>query len=593
MVSQGSRSAYRTIIVGAGSSSAKFIPEFCRIQSVENVRVTFIDHDWDQIEGLRRELDGLIDDGLIDSGALNTVLLEKPRSANANIRRTSEELGLSPDKIDWASDKANDNPPVIRVLTHIQWENIRSAIDAHIQRRPEGTPMRENRIVYVFGVTGMTSSTVAVEVSGMYRRYLDELAEDTAYLEAKEINHLGLALMSPTPEEGASVTASNIGQGYKVCSMLSDTLPAPDATVDERRSFPFDNLFLIDGSGFGGSTETNNQSNDEQRRNSAPFQKENDFSEWSANTLASLLYPRGEEEGSIDTVEILDNIRTYRNLALGRTGWTRDEIISVQDQMALDDFMKKKIQTPEPVSEVRKRLQSGEEDVTQQLETLRQALEDEKDAKEELDKHKSSIIRFINKGIDKESKYEDCVKNTDKAYEILKDMVRKRAENLDRQFTTRRFRLLWSTPSLQETIGLVNGQQPGNVLTNLVRLNPLARQLFRSERNVTLMHMLDPTENRQTKAKSINSWEIGPPAVRRALYFPLDEFNSAIMEDGKGASSTPYPLTGDMIYSMIVWEPADGRMMPRYYRDRPKSGDNLPGHKDAWPCARTSIAKVH
>ena len=51
MVFQGSDNIYRTIIVGAGSSSANFIPEFCRVQS-ENVRVTFMDHDLDQIERL-------------------------------------------------------------------------------------------------------------------------------------------------------------------------------------------------------------------------------------------------------------------------------------------------------------------------------------------------------------------------------------------------------------------------------------------------------------------------------------------------------------------------------------------------------------
>ena len=575
MVSQGSDNIYRTIIVGAGSSSANFIPEFCRVQS-ENVRVTFIDHDLDQIDGFERQMAGLI-----SPDAYNTVHLNKPEVAGSRFRNKFEELGFSYDRIDWDAESAPDTPPVIRILTQIQWDDIRRAIDYHIQKNPDGTPTAENRIIYVFGVTGMTSSTVAVEVSYMYKRRLIDWSRDLAAFRAREIIQIGLALMSPTPRLG--ISAYNIEQGYKVCSMLSDMMPGDDASAQERASFPFENLFLIDGSGFG--SEEQQDSDDGWQGDNAGRQDQSEFSEWSAETLAALLYPRGgSEEASIDTKEILGELRGFRSLALGRTGWSRDEIIAVHDQVALDDFLERGVETPEDISRVLEQLQGAEEDVTRELNILKDALAEEREAKEELDKFNSSISRFIRKGLDKENRYNECQKNTERTLDDLDGMVHKRAEKLDLQFKSRRLKFLWSTPTLDETIRLVKGQRPGSVLSNFGSLVSAEQQAFRSERDSTLRRMVDPATRHQTKTKSIKSWEIGPPAIRQLLQFPKEDFEAAIMENRTRVEVAEYDLTGDMLYSMVFWIPTDGRMMPRFYRNQQNPERNrLPEGKDAWP----------
>ena len=92
MTTQPSEDIYRTIVVGAGSSSANFIPEFCRSES-ENVRVTFIDHDIEQIQSLERQLGGIL-----GNGAYNIVHIDKPETARASFKSKAQELGFSYDR---------------------------------------------------------------------------------------------------------------------------------------------------------------------------------------------------------------------------------------------------------------------------------------------------------------------------------------------------------------------------------------------------------------------------------------------------------------------------------------------------------------
>ena len=562
MVSQGSDNIYRTIIVGAGSSSANFIPEFCRAES-ENVRVTFIDHDLDQIDSLRRQLYGLIDDD-----AFNIVHINKPETARANFKSKAQELGFSYNRVNWDREVAPDTPPVIRILTHIQWDEIRRAIDEHIQKNLDGTPTAENRIIYVFGVTGMTSSTVAIEASKMYKKHLSDWAKERAATSSEEIRQIGLALMSPTPTLG--ISAYNIEQGYKVCSMLSEMMPDENASMEQRESFPFDNLFLIDGSGFGGEDR----------------QDQGEFSKWSAETLAMLLYPKGRDRhGDIDTNEILGELRGYRSMALGRAGWNPDELVAVHDQVVLDESIERGLDSSEDVNAVLGQLRGDEEDVQSQLRSLSTSLDDEKEAERDLEIYNSRWYRRALGGrLEKENRFKESKEKADRVFEDLDKMVHARADKLNRMFKSRRLKFLWSTPSLEETMTLVSGRRPGEILTNFESLESAEQQRFRSERDSTLMRMIDPATDHQTMTKSIKSWEMGPPASRQILRFPKDDFQFEMMEDNSYVEIAEYDLSGDMLYSLLFWIPSDERMMPRYYRNQrnPKS-NKLPEDKDAWP----------
>ena len=131
----------------------------------------------------------------------------------------------------------------------------------------------------------------------------------------------------------------------------------------------------------------------------------------------------------------------------------------------------------------------------------------------------------------------------------------------------------------------MQGQQPGSVLSNFGSLVSAEQQSFKSERNSTLMRMLDPATVHQTKTRSIKSWEIGPPAIRQLLQFPKEDFEAEMMENRTGVEIAEYDLTGDMLYSMVFWIPSDGKMMPRFYRNQEnlKQRYRLPEGKDAWP----------
>ena len=570
MVSQGPDSIYRTIIVGAGSSSASFILEFCRLQP-EDVRIAFIDHSEVEIQNLRNSLRDVI-----PADAFKSVLLGKPEIAGGLVRYryAAEELGFSYDRIDWDRQVPEDTPPVARILTHIQWEDIQEAIDYHLKRNTDGTVARENRIIYVFGVTGMTSSTVAVEVSELYKDRLLRWANDRVNVEAREIRRIGLALMSPTP--GAGISAYNLEQGYKVCSILSDKIPDDDASPDVRASFPFDNLFLIDGSGLGGDAWL------------ILGQDQSEFSRWSAETLSTLLCFRAQqtEDTIIDVNEILNEVRGYRSLALVRTGWTKDEIIAVQDQMELEDFLEKPKHTPEEVSRILNQLRGVDEDIQGQLNAYRRALDEEREAKNDLAKFNSSITRFFRTPSDIELRCNMAREKADKAFYDLNVIAEGRADALERQFRGRSLKFMWCTPSLAQTKNLVEGRKPGEVLENIGSLTGRELWAYREERTRTLMRMLDPATNHQTKTKYIKSWELGPPAARESLPFPDRDLQYAMMDDRAPVATALYDLPGDMIYSMVFWIPADGRMMPRYYRNQQNPGQyKLPEDKDAWPDA--------
>ncbi len=566
MVSQGSDNIYRTIIVGAGSSAANFIPEFCRSES-ENVRVTFIDHDLDQIDDLRRQLSSVLDED-----SLNTVHVNKPETARANFRSKVQELGFSYERINWDREVAPDTPPVIRILTHIQWDEIKRAIDDHIQKNLDDTPTAENRIVYVFGVTGMTSSTVAMEASKLYRKRLKDWARERASTSSQEIRQIGLALMSPTPTLG--ISAYNIEQGYKICTMLSETVPDEYASLKQREAFPFDNLFLIDGSGFGGEDR----------------QDQREFSKWSAETLSMLLYPKGQDRhGSIDTNEILGELRGYRSIALGRAGWNPEEIIEVQDQVVLNSLVEIGLDSglaSEDVKRVLRQLKSGDEDVRKQLEGMIVALDDEEDAKGELEKFNSRWYRRVGGGrLERENRLKEAVANADSVFEGLENMVEARADKLDKKFRGRRLKFLWSTPSLRETIRLVENRGPGSVLTNFESLESSDQQRFRTDRDSMLMRMIDPSTEHDTRTKSIKSWEMGPSDGRQMLGFPTEDLQYEMMDNRDDpVEVAEYELSGDMLYSLMFWIPADGKIMPRYYRNQSNPERNrLPEDKDAWP----------
>ena len=353
-------------------------------------------------------------------------------------------------------------------------------------------------------------------------------------------------------------------------------IPNDGTSLEQREAFPFDNLFLIDGSGFGGEDR----------------QDQSEFSRWSADTLFTLLYPRGRDRhGNIDTNEILSEIRGYRNLALGRTGWTPEEIIAVQDQVTLDDAVERGLESSEEVRQVLEELEGEDEDARRQLENLETALGEEREAELDLERYNSRWYRRTLGGRqEKENRFAESKQRADRAFDDLDNMVRARGENLDRAFKSRRLKLLWSTPSLAETIKLVDRQELGSVLTNFESLESAEQQRFRDERDSTLMRMIDPATDHRTKARSIKSWEMGPSASRQSLRFPVDDFHHEMMED-EAPEVAEYDLTGDMLYSILVWIPSDGNMMPRFYRDQPDPERNrLPEDKDAWPSSDADSA---
>ena len=285
-----------SVVVGAGSAGASLILELCQSEMRADIKgVVHIDHEEAESATLRTNLESIGFD--VDTG-FRSVHLQHIEARRSSFDLISEELNVKC-RFD---DDLNSNAPGIRVFTQLHEKEIIATITEMLPKDGAGE-LKEARVVYVLAVTGITSSTVALEAGELVKKYLNREFEDDPLGAGATVPNIGVAFMSPTPTMGA--IQDNLPHGRKVCEVMSSKL------VDG--NLPFDKLLMVDGSGLRDI-------------------EEDSFTTWAGDIISSLLHARSFDPASetveviADTRELLNSLPPYANVAFVRTGWTDDQV---------------------------------------------------------------------------------------------------------------------------------------------------------------------------------------------------------------------------------------------------------------------------
>ncbi len=153
------------IIVGGGHASADFIPDLCDALGERIRGVVFIDHDMGEITGLESIINGRNID-------FSYVRLEKRGLERDLFNDYVKTMGLE-GYAEWDDDLTN-HPPMLRVQTRLRQRDIFDAVWNLLPTQRGRLVSPRVNIVFAFGMTGMTSSTVALEAGTTIRRTINE-----------------------------------------------------------------------------------------------------------------------------------------------------------------------------------------------------------------------------------------------------------------------------------------------------------------------------------------------------------------------------------------------------------------------------------
>ena len=299
-----------TVVVGAGSAGASLILELCQSSMRDDIKgVVHIDHAQEESGTLRKNLNRI---GFDADEKFRNVHLQHTESDRAYFEIICEDLNLETK----FGEPLNSNSPGIRIVTRLYEDRIINTIKELLPTDGAGG-LGESRVVYVFAVTGITSSTVALEAGELFKEHLNNFFKDNPLTAGEIVPSVGIALMSPNPTLGA--IQDNLPHGRKVCEVMSHKLANED--------LPFDNLLMVDGSGF---------------RN----MDEGDFTTWAGGVISSLLHARNFDAATNtmevhDTEELLNALPDYANIAFMRTGWTDNQLSVLRYLDKLDDDISK------------------------------------------------------------------------------------------------------------------------------------------------------------------------------------------------------------------------------------------------------------
>ena len=188
------------IIVGGGHSSADFIPYLCESLEGRVRGVVFIDHDQREIEELQNRLKTL-------KVTMHDIRLQKRSLERERFAELVGEMDMEKN-VRW-DDEILNHPPMIRLQVELRRKDI---FDEVWDLLPViGGRLVEPRvkIVFAFGMTGMTSSTVAVESGEIILEELSKQIHNSVgnftptrgdrVIDAEEPSSLGSACSRPIP----------------------------------------------------------------------------------------------------------------------------------------------------------------------------------------------------------------------------------------------------------------------------------------------------------------------------------------------------------------------------------------------------------
>ena len=561
--------------------------------------VLFIDHDDSTIRELYDEMSKYSDYGI----QVRDVLLHKRVLDREKFDLIAEKMGIYGGGVTW-EDPLPNHPPMVRVQTQLWGNEILDALwdmlptvgadDTHTGRLDEARVV----IVFLFGMTGMTSSTVGVESAVVLRkklraRLLNHRDDDVSDDEEAVINStldkgsmplfVGVGCFPPDPTDGAG--QYNVLHGLRVSGVIKERLPQLKLPREaDLVGKPFNKFFLMDGSGAWRTQDI-----------------KDDYSEWVARTLSTLLTCHSvdaspEEDTFYDSIEMLDSCEPFSHVGLVMAGLTREEQELLRKLRGIQELVSNIGDSDIPDTETLRRVIAALDGTNDRANALAQEIREAANrwhaAGQDIPQRRwwwpfgrSKRQRAINAYNDAELVLRNILSRLPN---VIDDTVR----DLEREWEKKSHQGIWAMPMpaslwltdpLQDSLPLrdVGGEGHNH---NIIQDRNKSRQATHDMVRMLMRHLIDPMTVHPMKVKQGTMMLVGSNNVKRDYPLPEPEdmtisfggdWNVLMSEDGG---------EGDPMHLLLWWRPADGNLQPMFYRsDDSLKVQDLPAEYDAWP----------
>ncbi len=578
------------ILVGGGESSKIIISSVMDKLQHRVLGVLFIDHDDSTIREMYAEMSKYSGQGV----EVRDVRLHKRTLDREKFDTIAEELGLLGRGVTW-EDPLPNHPPMVRVQTRLWGQEILDALwdmlptvgadDTHTGRL-EGPRVM---IVSVFGITGMTSSTVGVEAAVVLRdrlrtRLLNDRGENAGAVINSTLDtgtmpmFVGVGCFPPDPTDGAG--HYNIPHGLRMSKVIKENLARSLSPREvSMRGKPFNKFLLIDGSG-AWRTQDN----------------QNDYSEWVARTLSTLLTCQSvdaapDDDTFYDSIELLDSCDPFSHVGLIMAGLRHG------DKKLIDEFrfIKGKISDIYPdraedpnVSLLREVVGSlagtSEESAVQ---NVRDAANEWLESKEELGWWNSWMPG-------KKFAVKDARLKLRNALSELPELLDRRVEGFSDEWAKWSHQKLWVMPlpadrwiddQLEDSLPLRHHNDDTPSDHNIVQDRNESRQATHDMVRMLMRHLIDPVNTSPMKVSSGTMMLVASTKVKRDYPLPgPDDMSISFGGEWKILMSESGGQQDHPMHLLLWWVPEDDEIMPMYYRANEGSRElELPPEYEAWP----------
>lgn len=583
--------AERDIILLGGGESSKIIISSVMDKLKHRVRgVLFIDHDASAIREMHEVMSQYSSEGVV----VRDVRLHKKPLDKEKFDKIAKDLGLWGRGVTW-EDPLPNHPPMVRVQTRLWGQELLDALwdmlptvgadDSHT-----GTLVGPKvMIVSVFGITGMTSCTVGVEAAVVLRdrlrtRLLNDQGEDAVGVINGTVDtgpmpmFVGVGCFPPDPTDGAG--HYNIPHGLRMSRVIKENLAPSTSPREERmRGKPFNKFLLLDGSG-AWRTQDN----------------QNDYSEWVARTLSTLLTCQSVDEDAdsmfYDSIELLDSRQPFSHVGLIMAGLRR------HDKDLIDAFRLAKESVPsiypdqvEDPDDSRLReligrlVASSEESVVQ---SVRDAANDWQDEYRRL--------KWWNKWLPgRKRAIGEARQQLRTALSELPKLLDGRVGDLDDEWERWSHQKLWAMPlpaelwlddPLEDSLPLRllhNDDTPSD--PHIMQQRNDARQATHDMVRMLMRHLIEPVTTSPMKVATGTMMLVASTKVKRDYPLPEpDDMGISFGGDWNILMSESDGLEEHPMHLLLWWQPEDGEIIPMYYRANEHTrAQELPAEYEAWP----------
>ena len=578
------------MLVGGGESSKIIISSVMDSLKHRVKGVLFIDHDKDTIREMYDEMSRYSGEGV----EIRDVRLHKRVLDREKFDIIADEMGLLGGGVTW-EDPLPNHPPMVRVQTRLWGREILDALwdmlptvgadDTHTGRLVEPRVM----IIFLFGMTGMTSSTVGVEAAVVLRdRLRSRLLNDReGNALPKEINStldtgtmplfIGVGCFPPDPTDGAG--QYNIPHGLRMSGVIKGLL-APSSSPREldMEDKPFNKFFLIDGSG-AWRTQDNKE----------------DYSQWVARTLSTLLtcQPVDAREGDdtfYDSIELLDSCEPFSHVGLIMAGLSREDQALIQNLR----FVKENAPDVYDASLGDPNVDILREVIGKLVETAAESVvQDVRDAANEWRNAKMRLGWWSRWLPRRRRALHDARRGLKYATDTLPEEVDSYIDDLNNEWEKWSHQRLWAMPlpashwvtdPLGDSLPLRESRS-GDQDHNIIQDKNESRQSAHDMVRMLMRHLVDPIATSPIKVSNGTMMLVASTNVKRDYPLPEpDDMSVSFGGEWITLMSEHNELGNSPMHVLLWWQPKDGKIMPMYYRANGELREpNLPPVYDGWP----------